>query len=987
MVQAANGGALSLGAGNWENTGQIQVGDASTLNLGGTFTNSGIGTISRTGTNTVNLTGTVTGGLTLDDTLGSWNFKGGTIENGPFAIASGSTAKLLATTTAGFLDNVTLNSPVDLSMNNAAVVALNGLTINTSQPIGPSTLIGGAAFRFQGDQTVRTDGGGEFVFSIGVGNYVGPGTSGGDGNYTLTIAPGVTIRGAFGRVSNTGGALINQGVIRAEGDTTEPLDVDFGNGSRNEGTITSVGAWLRVLGNVTTAWSNLGEMSVTGAGKMQIGLQTTETWNNLGTIEVRDTSTLTLAGGGAAAGKPMTQANLGNIVRDPTATIKLTGITLTGDLNLDDNTGSWILAGGTLQNGAINTSGAAKLIGVAVAGGESYLTNEIINGNFDLTTSNNNLYVAGGLTINGTLNVGDAAGTYYTQFNIRDDQTWDGIGSLVFGGSSNSITSGVTKTLTIGTGLTLRGKKVTISSLPTFTNRGTIETDVAGGVFDINPSTFSNLGTVGASNGATVQMDTTSTSALANLTNQTLSGSIYSATLTGGSWYVGPSSTLRFYYNTTTGVRITNIDADVTLDGGGSNIYGGPSSSATYMTYDALNALSAIGADGGLTLTNGRNLSPPGNFSNAGSLVIGLGSSFTPTGATYAQTGGSTWVQSGGTLLAPGKTIQLEGGALKGTGTINADVTNSSGTVAPGNSPGFLDVTGDYVQGPGGTLNLEIAGRDPNVPEFDRLRVTGTATIDGTIHVDLLDGFQPAPGDEFQVVSSAGLTLQSALAYQLPAPGGPLRELAPISDALNLTLRAQQIPPINFDSATTAGGAAPSAMIPRHVAVDAAGNSYFTGEFTGTVDFDKEHSGGDLTSTSTTGAAFIAKYAPDGSLVWVYKLDTTGNSANDAAGFGLAIDSNGNNNAADDSIWITGSFRNDITYSGPSGSAISGDAGSSDAFVLKVDASGTEQVFEGFGSTGQDIGAAVAVGPSGNAYVGGGFNGTVDFNPAPGRST
>ena len=36
--------------------------------------------------------------------------------------------------------------------------------------------------------------------------------------------------------------------------------------------------------------------------------------------------------------------------------------------------------------------------------------------------------------------------------------------------------------------------------------------------------------------------------------------------------------------------------------------------------------------------------------------------------------------------------------------------------------PGFLDVTGNYSQLAGGTLSLEIAGRDANLPEFDKLR-------------------------------------------------------------------------------------------------------------------------------------------------------------------------------------------------------------------------------------------------------------------------
>src|SRR5262249_38395132 len=43
---------------------------------------------------------------------------------------------------------------------------------------------------------------------------------------------------------------------------------------------------------------------------------------------------------------------------------------------------------------------------------------------------------------------------------------------------------------------------------------------------------------------------------------------------------------------------------------------------------DALAALSTIAGSGSLTIQNGRNLIPPGAFTNAGELVIGAGSTF-----------------------------------------------------------------------------------------------------------------------------------------------------------------------------------------------------------------------------------------------------------------------------------------------------------------------------------------------------------------------
>ncbi len=156
----------------------------------------------------------------------------------------------------------------------------------------------------------------------------------------------------------------------------------------------------------------------------------------------------------------------------------------------------------------------------------------------------------------------------------------------------------------------------------------------------------------------------------------------------------------------------------------------------------------------------------------------------------YVQTGGTTTVD--GTLMSQSP-VAIQGGTLRGTGTIAGSLTNSGGTVAPGNSPGFLDITGNYIQGAGGTLNLEIAGRNANAPQFDRLRVSGTADLDGVIRETLLDGFQPTPGDDYTVLTSAGLTVRPMLTYQLPAPGGALRRLAPVLTSTALTFQAQRV--------------------------------------------------------------------------------------------------------------------------------------------------------------------------------------------------
>jgi hypothetical protein len=94
-------------------------------------------------------------------------------------------------------------------------------------------------------------------------------------------------------------------------------------------------------------------------------------------------------------------------------------------------------------------------------------------------------------------------------------------------------------------------------------------------------------------------------------------------------------------------------------------------------------------------------------FTNAGFITMDIGSTLTMgAGNNFTQTSGQTTVN--GTLNATGQ-VNIAGGILNGTGTVNADV-NSGGRVNPGQSPGVLNITGNYTQTSGGTLGIELNG-------------------------------------------------------------------------------------------------------------------------------------------------------------------------------------------------------------------------------------------------------------------------------------
>ena len=134
-----------------------------------------------------------------------------------------------------------------------------------------------------------------------------------------------------------------------------------------------------------------------------------------------------------------------------------------------------------------------------------------------------------------------------------------------------------------------------------------------------------------------------------------------------------------------------------------------------------------------------------------GTVSVANGQTFNAAGA-YSQSGGLTQVATGGVL---GASPALTGGVLRGAGQVNGSITNTSGSVQPGASPGILSVTGNYSQGPGGTLAVEIGGTTAGTG-YDQLAVDGTASLDGTLAITTTGGFDPALTDTFDVVTSDG---------------------------------------------------------------------------------------------------------------------------------------------------------------------------------------------------------------------------------------
>jgi hypothetical protein len=191
---------------------------------------------------------------------------------------------------------------------------------------------------------------------------------------------------------------------------------------------------------------------------------------------------------------------------------------------------------------------------------------------------------------------------------------------------------------------------------------------------------------------------------------------------------------------------------------------------------------------GSLTIQNDAQLLIAGAFTNAGSLTVDAGSlqvqgDFTNSGTVELRNGsslqaGGGYVQSSGSTLLDHATLSaaglldLQAGLLSGSGIIQGSVQNA-GAIAVGGSgaAGELIISGNYVQTATGELDIDLGGIHSGT-DYDQLAIGGTATLDGTLNVNLINGFQPIVGDSFAVLIFGSRSGDFAIENGLDLGGG-----------------------------------------------------------------------------------------------------------------------------------------------------------------------------------------------------------------------
>jgi fibronectin-binding autotransporter adhesin len=163
----------------------------------------------------------------------------------------------------------------------------------------------------------------------------------------------------------------------------------------------------------------------------------------------------------------------------------------------------------------------------------------------------------------------------------------------------------------------------------------------------------------------------------------------------------------------------------------------------------------------GTQTLNGTNTYTGNTTINGGTLALGAGGSIASSSQIIV--GATTTLDvtaTGGWTVGASQT-------LSGPGTVIGNTT-ITGDLRPGSSPGTLTITGNLGLNSDSDLFIELGGT--GILDFDRLLVSGQLSASGNILVSLVNSFNPAVNDSFQIATFTGFAGTGATFDFLGAP-------------------------------------------------------------------------------------------------------------------------------------------------------------------------------------------------------------------------
>ena len=734
---------------NLTNDGTFNVENNAQTELTGTITNNGSFNLTGNGNATYLL---INGAVTLKGngviSLGGTSYTNSIYGEGTNPILTSFNtiegAGNLGSSNMGFTNDGTIDAniagqSIAINVNSSGFTNYNGTTTTLT---GGTYIANGGNITFAAGNTTGITTLAATVVEEGGGQILN--TSAGSGN-ALANLTSITSAGSFTTNVNftDAGAFSNAGSLIILGSTTFKVGslTQISAGSLTAGTYV-LDSNLDITGTAQTITANAANLTLAG-GTIENTSNSTNALAGLAT----NTGKLTLANNAAFTTTAASFSNTGTLTVNAGSTFiapvltQISGTTLSGGTwvlggNIDVNSGVSITAnastltleGGTIMSGSTN----------ALAGLDSNTKILTLADNANFTATAATFSNAGELVINnGSTFTANALSQYKTSENALSGGTFVIGGTLAFAAGANGIE-------VLSSNLTLEGT----GNIKNTTNNSNalagLNNIVAAGSFtladDANFTTAANL-----TNSGKLIIESGSTFSVAGTLSNLSSG-----TLTGGAYTV--AGTLQL---TSANGDITTNAATLTLSGTTAKILDGTS-----------NALSTFNNNtGSLTLSAGAGLETAAStFTNSGTVDVAKGSTLEIGGTTfgYSQSAGTTTVD--GTVIGKGAAgFSVTGGTVQGAGAIKANVSiGGSGTTPTINvgdvgKAGLLTITGTYTQLSTATMNVSIGGTAVGT-QYSQLKVSGTASLGGTLTAALINSFTPTVGQTFTILTAKSVS-------------------------------------------------------------------------------------------------------------------------------------------------------------------------------------------------------------------------------------
>jgi len=715
--------------------------------------------------------------------VGNWNspgnWLGGVVPNN-----GGDTYNVKIDNGNAAVSSVTLDMAP--AIDNITIDAGEMLSINNGQQFFVATGAGAGTINNAGTLVLNSGGGHTYIRPIAGGTV----TLTGGGTLKLSNQ---TTNWIYG--NTTGAALVNvNNTIEGAGNIGwSGVPTAF----NNQGTVLANVSNVLVIDTAGAGVTNTGTMRAASGGTLSI--QGTTVNNVGGLIEALPGSTVELSNGPTIVGGTLSTTGTGVIHAFNTAVLDGQTNTVSNNGQIRVINGHRLALKGAIQNSGtitMNSTGGFTYIypndgPVTLSGGGVVQLSDVSDANYMYTQGGGSLINVNNV-IQGAGNVGWSGGpmAINNQGTIQANAVnWlkvDAGGTVTNTGTMRA-TAGATLKLENGNFYNvggvieaLNGSTVELSNSPTIrggalstTGTGVISA-FNGSLLDGQTDTVTSSGQVRVNNGHRLTLQGTINNT-GTITMNSTGGFTYihpnngPVMLTGGGVVqLSDTNDANYVYTTAGGGSLTNVNN--TIRGAGNFGWsGGPMAISNQGTIhaDGVNALKVDAAGG---VTNSGNMQATGvgglqilsgAFTTSGNVTVGAGSSLSRTGE-YTQTAGSTTVN--GTMSASGG-VDIQGGVLRGTGTISSPVTNA-GSAQPGTSAGVLTINSTFSQTASGEVSIEIGGTAVGT-QYDRLAVSGAATLAGTLSVALINGYVANIGDSF-VVLTAGSVSGSFATLNLP---------------------------------------------------------------------------------------------------------------------------------------------------------------------------------------------------------------------------